>query len=96
MSLYADMLEKRDDILRIAAGHGAVTVRLFGSVVRGEETPESDIDLLVECEPGRRLLDHVALVQDQEDLLGRTVDVVTKGGLHRYIRDCIHRETVPL
>ncbi|NVO65971.1 nucleotidyltransferase family protein [Methanofollis tationis] len=96
MSLYADVLEKRDEILRIAAGHGAVRVRLFGSAVRGEETPESDIDLLVEFEPGRNLLDHVALVQDLEDLLGRTVDVVTEGGLHWYIRDRIHQEAVPL
>jgi len=63
---------------------------------RGEETPASDIDLLVECEPGRNLLDHVALVQDLEDLLGRTVDVVTEGGLHWCIRDRIHREAVPL
>jgi len=96
MSLYADVLEKRDEILRIAAGHGARTVRFFGSAVRGEETPESDIDLLVEFEPGRNLLDHVALVQDLEDLLGRTVDVVTEGGLHWYIRDRIHQEAVPL
>ncbi|MDD3621539.1 MAG: nucleotidyltransferase family protein [Methanofollis sp.] len=96
MSLYADVLKKRDEILRIAAGHGARTVRLFGSAVRGEETPESDIDLLVEFEPGRNLLDHVALVQDLEDLLGRKVDVVTEGGLHWYIRDRIHQEAVPL
>jgi len=97
MSLYADVLEKRDKILWIAAGHGARTVQLFGSAVRGEETPESDIDLLVELEPGRNLLDHVALVQDLEDLLCRKVDVVmTEGGLHWYIRDRIHQEAVPL
>ncbi|WP_298665680.1 nucleotidyltransferase family protein [uncultured Methanofollis sp.] len=71
MSLYAGVLEKRDEILRIRAGHGARSVRLFGSTVRGEETPESDLDLLVEFEPGRNLLDHVALVQDLEDLLGQ-------------------------
>jgi hypothetical protein len=58
-------------------------------VGRGEETPESDLDLRVVFEPGRSLLDHIALAQDLKDLLGREVDVVTEGGLHRYIRDRI-------
>ena len=96
MSLHAELLKRRDEILEIAARHGARTLRVFGSVARGEETPASDLDLLVEFEPGRSLLDHIALAQDLKDLLGREVDVVTEGGLHWYIRDRICREAVPL
>ncbi|HYP19755.1 MAG TPA: nucleotidyltransferase domain-containing protein, partial [Chloroflexia bacterium] len=60
-----ELLEaKREEILEIAARHGAHNVRIFGSVARGEATPESDLDFLVELEPGRSLLDHVALLQD--------------------------------
>jgi predicted nucleotidyltransferase len=96
MSLHAELLDRREEIFAIAARHGARTVRVFGSVVRGEAGPESDLDLLVEFEPGRSLLDHIALAQDLKDLLGREVDVVTEGGLHGYIRDRICREAVPL
>ena len=70
--------DKREDILRMAAKHGAYNVRVFGSVVRGEAGPDSDVDVLVEFEPGRSLLDHVGLMQNLEDLLGRKVDVVTE------------------
>ena len=96
MSLHDDLLERREEILAVAARHGGRRVRVFGSVVRGEETPASDLDLLVEFEPGRSLLDHIALAQDLKDLLGREVDVVTEGGLHWYIRDRVCREAVPL
>ncbi|BBL68236.1 nucleotidyltransferase family protein [Methanoculleus chikugoensis] len=96
MSLHAELLERREEILAVAARHGARTVRIFGSVARDEETPESDLDLLVEFEPGRSLLDHIVLAQDLEDLLGREVDVVTEGGLHWYVRDRISPEAVPL
>jgi hypothetical protein len=96
VSLRAGLLERREEILAVAARHGVRRVRIFGSVARGEETPASDLDLLVEFEPGRSLLDHIALAQDLEDLLGRKVDVVTENGLHWYIRDRIFREAVPL
>ena len=88
--------DKREEILRIAAQHGAYNVRIFGSAARGEARPASDIDVLVEMEPGRSLLDHVALKQDLEDLLGRNVDVVTESALHWYIRDRVIEEAVPL
>ncbi len=96
MSLHTELLERREEILAVAARHGARAVRIFGSVARGEETPASDLDLLVEFEPGRSLLDQIALAQDLEDLLGREVDVVTEKGLHWYIRDRVCREAVPL
>lgn len=80
MNIAELLQEKREEILRIAAEHGARNIRVFGSAVRGEAGPESDIDFLIELEPGRSLLDHVALLQDLEDILGRKVDVVTDNG----------------
>ncbi len=88
--------EKREDILRIASQHGASNVRIFGSVVRGETRPDSDVDFLVELEPDRSLLDHVALIQDLSDLLGRQVDVATDKGLRENLRDRILNQAVPL
>ncbi len=87
---------KRQEILAIAARHGARNVRVFGSVARGKAGPESDLDILVEMEPGRSLMDHIALMQDLEDLLGRKVDVVSDKALHWYIRDRVLAEATPL
>ena len=88
--------EKREEILRIAAGHGARNVRVFGSVARGEADEESDIDFLVEMEPRRSLLDMGGLLMDLRDLLGRKVDVVTERGLKARIRDRVLREAISL
>ena len=88
--------DKREEILRLAAMHGARNVRVFGSVARGDAGPASDVDILVEFEPERSLLDHVALLQDLEDLLGRRVDLVAERTLHWYIRDRVTAEAVPL
>src|SRR5512139_3578607 len=81
-----------EEIRRIARSHGAVRVRVFGSHATGTATDASDVDLLVELEPGRDLLDLIALKQDVEALLGRTVDVVEEGGLSPYLRDRILQE----
>ena len=96
MTALKDVLNLRDDILRIAAQHGARDVRIFGSVVRGEARDASDLDVLVKLDEDRSLLDHVALKQDLEDLLGCDVDVVTEGALHRLLRDRILEEAKPL
>ncbi len=87
---------KREEILQIAARHGAKRVRIFGSVARNEAKPDSDVDFLVDMEPGRSLFDLGGLLMDLQDLLGRKVDVVTEKGLHRYIRQQVLREAVPL
>jgi uncharacterized protein len=87
---------KREDILRVATQHGAQNVRLFGSAVRGEASDGSDLDLLVDMEPGRSLLDLAALRNDLMDLLGRKVDVVTEDSLYWLLRRKILREARPL
>ena len=88
--------EKRQDILRIAAQHGAYNVRVFGSVVHGEAGPDSDVDFLVEMGPDRSLFDLGGLLMDLQALLGREVDVVTEQGLHWYIRDRVVQEAQSL
>src|ERR1700674_3887143 len=88
--------EKRAAILAAARKHGAREIRVFGSVARGEATDQSDLDLLVDWEPDRSLLDVIGLKQDLEDLLGVTVDIGSERGLHWYIRDEVLREAVPL
>jgi predicted nucleotidyltransferase len=88
--------EKREEIIRVAALHGARNVRVFGSVARGEADEESDIDLLVEMDPDRSLMDHAALWLALQDLLGRKVDVVSDRGIKPRIRDRVLREAVPL
>ena len=81
--------ENREMILAIARKHGAYNVRVFGSVARGESGRESDIDLLVDFEPKRTLLDHGKLIAELEDLLGCKVDVVPAEDLKEYLRDQI-------
>lgn len=87
---------KREQILMIAAKHGAGNVRVFGSVVRGEDAVESDVDMLVDMAEGRSLYDLVALQQDIEALLGRKTDVLTPDSLSRYLKERILAEAMPL
>jgi predicted nucleotidyltransferase len=85
---------KREALLAIAAKHGAKNVRVFGSTARGEAGALSDVDLLVAMEPGRSLLDLVALCDELEALLGRSVDVITDNGVSPYLRERIYAEAV--
>ncbi|MBI3943027.1 MAG: nucleotidyltransferase family protein [Chloroflexi bacterium] len=94
MNLEEILHTKREEILRIATRHGAYNVRIFGSVARGEESPESD--LLVEMAPDHSPWFPAGLILELEDLLGQQVDVVTENGLHWYLRDRILAEAVPL
>jgi predicted nucleotidyltransferase len=88
--------EKREAILQIAARHGARNIRVFGSVARGEADAQSDIDFLVDLEPGRSLLDLGGLLMDLQDLLGQNVDVVTERGLKPRIRERVLNEAIML
>ena len=96
MRLIEIIKSKRREIIDIAASHGARNVRLFGSVVRGEDDEKSDIDFLVEMEQDRSLLDHAALLNDLERLLGRSVDVAPDECLRPRTRQRILNEAVPL
>ncbi len=90
----AELLKvKRQDIFCLAARHGAYNLRLFGSVARGEAGPNSDVDLLVDLEAGRSLLDHAALLLELEALLGCKVDVVTERGVRPRLRDRVLSDT---
>jgi predicted nucleotidyltransferase len=87
---------KRKDILRVASKYGARNVRIFGSLARGETREDSDIDFLVDMEPGRSLFDLGGLLMDLQSLLAQKVDVVTEKGLRPRIRDRVLKEALPL
>jgi len=84
---------KRDEVLAIAARYGVRNVRVFGSVARGEDHEDSDVDLLVQLDPGVTLLRPAALERELEALLGRKVDVVSERALRPRLRDEVLRET---
>jgi predicted nucleotidyltransferase len=96
MSQFDVIRARREAILGLAKQYGIRRVRIFGSVARGEDRPESDVDVLVEFEPGRSLLDQVGFRQDLEELLGRRVDVVSERGISPYLEARILAEAVPL
>ena len=87
---------KKEEIQQIARQNGARNLRVFGSVARGEASEGSDLDLLVEMEPGRSLLDLVAIKQDLEELLACKVDVVTEAAVSPYLRERVLNEAVRL
>lgn len=96
MPIAQEVLRERPRILEAARRHGASKVRIFGSGSGGELGADSDLDLLVEMETGRSLLDLIALSQELEDLLHRPVDVVTEKALSPHLRDRILRQAAPL
>lgn len=91
-----ELERQREAILRIAAKHGARNIRVFGSTARRAATEQSDVDILVDLEPHRSLLDQIGLKQKLEELLGRNVDVVVEGGISPYLKERILSEAVPL
>ena len=90
------LLEHRQEILELAASHHAANVRVFGSVARDRDTPSSDVDLVVDMEAGRGLLDQVRLRRSLSELLGVDVDLVTSGGLLERDRSTILDEAIPI
>jgi predicted nucleotidyltransferase len=96
MALLEDLHGRRDQLLAIAARHGASNVRLFGSVLRYEERPDSDVDLLIDMAEGRGFDDYLALVEELESVLSRRVDVVIERSLSPHFRPYIEAEAQPL
>jgi len=96
VSAREQIQQRREEILRVAASHGAGNVRLFGSVARGEETPESDVDLLIDVTGETTPWFPASLIADLEQLLRRPVQVVIYRSLSPLIRDAVLREAIPL
>ena len=96
MSIEQILHEKREEIRNIAARHGAYNIRIFGSVVRGEVGPDSDIDFLIDAGPTTSSWFPAGLILDLQKILGRPVEVVTEKALNPYIREYVLCEAVPL
>ena len=96
MTVVELLKEKREEILQIAQKHGARNVRVFGSATRGDATPESDLDLLVEAGEQTSPWFPAGLVEELEDILGRPVDIVTEDSLYWLLKRRILREARPL
>lgn len=89
-----DLLEAGRDILRqVAEDRGFRELGVFGSVARGEDTPDSDLDFVVEPPPGASLVDLASLRETFGRILGREVDLVTYGGLDPELDRDILRDT---
>lgn len=91
-----DIFTRRDEIVAVALRHGAHDVRVFGSVARGDQGPDSDLDLIVRFDPDRSLFDHGALICDLEELLGVKVDVVSERGMRDRVRSHAEKEAIAL
>lgn len=94
--LYAALQQDKPRILAIAQHYRAHNIRIFGSVVRGEERDDSDIDFLVDFLPGTTLLDQVGFIAALSSELGRKVDVISERALNKYLRQSILQEAQPL
>ena len=94
--LYAALQQDKPRILAIAQHYHAHNIRIFGSVVRGEERDDSDIDFLVDFLPGSTLLDQVGLIEALSSELGRKVDVISERALNKYLRQTVLQEARPL
>ncbi len=97
MALLERVQARRDEILAIAARHGAFNVRVFGSVVRGDDTADSDVDFLIDYDASRVTPWFPGgLLMDLQDLLGCRVDVLTEKGISPFIRERVLEEARPL
>jgi predicted nucleotidyltransferase len=96
MALLDEIRKNRDQILAISKECGLEDVRVFGSVARGEERADSDIDILVHYGKGATLMKRAGFMVELEEIFGRKVDVVEDKRLHRVIRDGILHEAKPI
>ena len=94
--ILTDLRERRAEIIEAARARGASRVRVFGSVARGDATEHSDIDFLVDLDPGRGLFDLGGLLMDLQDLLGHPVDVVTETTLRSRVSQRVLSDAVEL
>lgn len=92
-----DLIKKnREEILLIAKKYGVISIKLFGSSIRNEDTPSSDIDLFVDFEDNSSLFDLIGFKNELEELLGKSVDVVTVKGVHPLIKEQIETEALKI
>ena len=96
MRTLEDLRSQLEAIVRIAQKYGVRNIRIFGSVARGEAGADSDVDVLVDFEPRRSLLDLVGFEQDLAEFLGCRVDVVSERGISPYLEARILQEAVSL
>lgn len=96
MSLLEELRAKRDEIYAIAARSGLSEVKVFGSVVRGEESAQSDIDFLVDLSAGADPLGFVDFQEEVSAITRRKVDIVFRNGMHPLLKDRILQEAQPL
>ena len=96
MSRLEELRQKREQILRLASRRGVHNVRVFGSVARGETTEFSDVDLLVDVDAGRSLLDLGGLLMELQELLQCDVDLVPADSLKERLRERVDAEAIAL
>ena len=96
MAVRDELRRRRDTVLAIAARHGVSQVRVFGSVARGEERPDSDIDLLIDLDDNRGFADYLEFAEEIEKLFGRRVEIVLNRSLSRHFRPYIEAEAQTL
>ena len=96
MDRLTELRQKKAEVAALASRFGARNLRVFGSVVRGEDRSDSDVDLLVEFEPGRGLFAQSRLMRELEGLLGFKVDVISENGLRSRVRSHVLQEALPL
>jgi uncharacterized protein len=96
MTRLEQLRQKRTDILAIAEKYGATNLRIFGSVARGDDRPDSDIDILIDQERRWSLFDQIGMMQDLEDLLECKVDLATADALRARIKDRIFKDAILL
>jgi len=87
---------KRGEILEIGRRYGAHDLRIFGSVARGDQTENSDLDIIVRFDPGRTLFDQGGFLMELQELLGVKVDVISEGAMRPRFREHVMKEAVPL
>lgn len=92
--MHKSLLHHRSAIEQIVTRYGGSNIRIFGSVARGDDRPDSDIDLLIDLEQGRTLIDLIAIQHNLEKVLGRKVDVLTEHSISKYFRDEVLAEAI--